>query len=84
MKARITSSFYTGWGMGSPGAANTVHIEHRIDEAVARELTRRGYRIEWLAPFSMRNAQIAGVDPGTGVRYGASDPRGEGMAAGTN
>ncbi len=81
---RITSSFYTGWGMGSPGAANTVHIEHRIDEAVAPELTRRGYRIEWLAPFSMRNAQIAGVDPGTGVRYGASDPRGEGMAAGTN
>ena len=81
---RITSSFYTGWGMGSPGAANTVHIENRIDASVARELTRRGYRIEWLAPFSMRNAQIVGVDLKTGIRYGASDPRGEGLAAGIN
>ncbi len=59
-----------------------VTVEHRIDEAVANELEKRGYRIEWAGPYSMRNAQMAGIDPETGMRYGAADPRGEGHAAG--
>jgi gamma-glutamyltranspeptidase/glutathione hydrolase len=79
---RIGSSFYTGWGMSSAGDPNRVRIEHRIEDKVARELESRGYKIEWLPPYSMRNAQIAGIDPETGTRYGSADPRGEGMAAG--
>jgi gamma-glutamyltranspeptidase/glutathione hydrolase len=59
-----------------------VFIEHRIEEGVAAELKKRGYQVEWLAPYSMPNAQMAGIDPDTGVRYGAADPRVVGKAAG--
>jgi gamma-glutamyltranspeptidase/glutathione hydrolase len=57
-------------------------VEHRIDKSVVDELETRGYRIEWAGPYWMRNAQMAGIDPETGIRYGAADPRGEGHAAG--
>lgn len=66
-----------------PGADdNQLTIENRIDPAVADELRRLGYQIEWRGPYSMRNAQMAGIDPATGERYGAADPRGHGSAAG--
>jgi gamma-glutamyltranspeptidase/glutathione hydrolase len=63
-------------------SSGKVRMEHRIQEEVAEALEKRGYQIEWSAPYAMRNAQIAGIDPSTGIRYGAADPRGEGHAAG--
>jgi gamma-glutamyltranspeptidase/glutathione hydrolase len=62
--------------------ADKIFIEHRIEEGVAEELKKRGYHIEWLGPYSMPNAQMAGIDPNTGIRYGAADPRVVGKAAG--
>jgi gamma-glutamyltranspeptidase/glutathione hydrolase len=59
-----------------------VFIENRIENGVSDTLKKRGYQIEWLAPYSMPNAQMAGIDPNTGVRYGAADPRVVGKAAG--
>ena len=50
--------------------AGPVRLEHRFDEPMKKELERRGYRVEWAGPYSMRNAQIAGIDPVTGMRYG--------------
>lgn len=64
------------------GDDSKLFIEHRIGEKVAEDLKRRGYQIEWLGPYSMANAQMAGIDPDTGVRHGAADPRAVGHAAG--
>ena len=61
---------------------NKVSIEHRIQDSVAGELKKRGYQIEWLAPYSMPGAQMASVDPVSGARHGATDPRGVGEAKG--
>lgn len=68
--------------MGNAGVMNKIRIEHRIEAKVIEELKRRGYQVEWAAPYSMRNSQLAGVDPDTGMRYGAPDPRGLGLAKG--
>jgi gamma-glutamyltranspeptidase/glutathione hydrolase len=71
-----------------------IPIEHRIDEKVAEELTRRGYHIDWLGQYSqggpttqggvrpLGGVQMVGIDLATGMRYGATDPRGVGVAAG--
>lgn len=67
---------------GTAGVMNKIRIENRIDAKVIDELKRRGYQVEWAAPYSMRNSQLAGLDPDTGVRYGAPDPRGLGQAKG--
>ena len=69
------------FGAPAPGD-NKVRIEHRIDDKVIEELKRRGYQIEWLAPYSMASGQVAGIDPTTGIRFGATDPRAHGKAAG--
>lgn len=67
-----------------------VVLEHRIDDKVAEELRARAYKIEWVGPYSqggpvsrwLGGAQMVGVDPNSGIRYGATDPRGVGQAAG--
>jgi len=67
-----------------------VSIENRIDEKVVEELKRRGYQFDWLGPYSqggpttrwLGGDQMAGIDPTSGMRYGATDPRGVGQAAG--
>jgi gamma-glutamyltranspeptidase/glutathione hydrolase len=62
--------------------SNEIRAENRFDDEMIEELERRGYQFRWSGPFSMPNAQVAGIDPTTGVRYGASDPRAIGQAAG--
>lgn len=79
---RISSSFYTDWRMNQAGPENEVQIEHRMDERVIEELTRRGYQVDWAPPYSMANAQLVGLDPVSGTRYGAADPRSVSHAAG--
>jgi gamma-glutamyltranspeptidase / glutathione hydrolase len=60
----------------------TVYIEHRIDDKTAEQLRRRGYRIEWVGPYSQFGAQMVSIDPSSGTRHGATDPRLVGQAAG--
>lgn len=79
---RISSSFYTDWRMNQAGPENDVQIEHRVEQKVIEELRRRGYQVDWAAPYSMANAQLVGLDPASGTRYGAADPRSVGHAAG--
>ena len=67
---------------GPPIDGSTVFIEHRLDDQVAEQLRRRGYRIVWVGPYSQFGAQMAGIDPSSGQRYGATDPRLAGKAAG--
>jgi len=67
-----------------------VVIEHRISEKVVAELERRGYQFDWVGPYSqggpaarwLGGDQMVGIDPNSGMRYGATDPRGVGQAAG--
>lgn len=61
---------------------NRVRMEHRLDEKIVKELEKRGYSFNWAGPYSMAGAQIAGIDPKTGIRYGAACPRNMAKAAG--
>lgn len=79
---RIATSFYTGAGMEVAGNENEVSVEDRIDESVIKELSRRGYRVDLGPAYSGGGAQMVGMDPDSGIRYGASDPRSVGQAAG--
>jgi len=74
--------FAPGSWSGPPGEDNKVFIEHRIDDKVAGPLKKRGYQIEWVGPYSQFGAQMIGIDPNSGMRYGATDPRLVGQAAG--
>jgi gamma-glutamyltranspeptidase/glutathione hydrolase len=67
-----------------PPSGHSVRIESRIDSTAYEELERRGYHFEWAGPYSypFGGAQMAGIDPETGVRYGATDPRFLGQAQG--
>ncbi len=67
-----------------PPDGHMVKIENRIEDRVTQELRQRGYRFEWAGPYSypFGGAQMAGIDPVTGVRYGATDPRFLGLAVG--
>lgn len=49
-----------------------------LDEATRAALVRRGHTIEQQRPWS--NATAIAVDPETGIRTGAADPRGVGTA----
>jgi gamma-glutamyltranspeptidase/glutathione hydrolase len=51
-----------------------------LDSATAGLLTLRGHRLQPAAPWG--NATAIAVDPATGVRTGATDPRGVGAAVG--
>jgi len=62
--------------------SNSIRVENRIDEKIFKEVEKRGYRIERAAPWSMVGVQMAGIDPNTGIRYGAAEPRNMGKAEG--
>lgn len=58
---------------------DTVFVEPRsIDQLTRRELERRGHKLELDGPWS--NAMAIAIDPKTGIRTGAADPRGVGVA----
>ncbi len=68
------------WGVSS----NDLKIEGRVPEAVTSELARRGHPVRRVEAFTdtMGHAGAILIDPVTGVMYGATDPRGDGLAAG--
>ena len=59
-----------------------VVIEPRLDETVVSQLQLRGHAIERAAPWTMMvgGMQAVSVDPVTGVKTGAADPRRDGYA----
>ena len=68
------------WG----AASNDLKVEGRIPASVSEELTRRGHPIKVVEDYTdtMGHAGAIWIDPASGVRYGATDPRGDGTAAG--
>lgn len=68
------------WGVSS----NDLKIEGRVPVAVTDALKRRGHPVKVVEKFTdtMGHAGAILIDPSTGVMSGASDPRGDGMAAG--
>lgn len=68
------------WG----AASNTLKIEGRVPQAVFDELARRGHPIEKVEGFTdaLGHAGAIMIDPDTGLRYGATDPRSDGLAVG--
>lgn len=68
------------WGASS----NDVKFEGRIPEAVTEELARRGHVVSRVQSYTdvMGHAGAIRIDPESGVLQGASDPRGDGSAAG--
>ena len=68
------------WGVSS----NDLKIEGRVSAVVTDELRRRDQPVKVVEPFTdtMGHAGAILIDPVTGVRQGASDPRGDGLAAG--
>ncbi|HEU4385767.1 MAG TPA: gamma-glutamyltransferase [Anaeromyxobacteraceae bacterium] len=80
------------WGMSLPAALGTPRIHHQwmpdeilaepfaLDADTARALEARGHRLRFAdRPFG--NPQAVQVDPGTGWRQGASEPRWQGAPA---
>lgn len=57
-----------------------LEVEPTLPAAVVHELTERGYRVRVRGWIGQVNA--IGIDPTTGVRLGAADPRRGGAAAG--
>jgi gamma-glutamyltranspeptidase/glutathione hydrolase len=92
-EAQEAPRFPNTWGFLTADELQ-IPIERRIDDNVAQELRRRGYHIDWLGLYSqggpttqgglrpLGGVQMVGIDPETGMRYGATDPRGVGVAAG--
>jgi oxamate amidohydrolase len=68
------------WG----AASNSTRFESRIEHSVTDELARRGHPVQRVEDFTdaMGHAGAIYVDPDSGVRYGANDPRSDGCAAG--
>lgn len=68
------------WGASS----NDLKIEGRVPAAVAEDLKRRGHPVRMVEDFTdtMGHAGAILIDPDTRVMYGATDPRGDGLAAG--
>lgn len=68
------------WGASS----NDLKIEGRVPVEVTEELKRRGHPINVVENFTdtMGHAGAILVDPNTGVKFGGSDPRGDGAAIG--
>ena len=68
------------WGAWS----NDLKLEGRIPTAVVDDLKRRGHPVNVIENFTdaMGHAGAILIDPSTGVLYGATDPRGDGTAAG--
>ena len=68
------------WG----AVSNDLKIEGRTPLAVTDELKKRGHPINVVEDYTdtMGHAGAIWIDPATKVRYGATDPRGDGVAAG--
>lgn len=68
------------WGVSS----NDLKIESRVPTAVSEALKQRGHPVKVVEPFTdtMGHAGAILIDPASGVLQGASDPRGDGSAAG--
>ena len=65
------------------GALSTVTLEADFGSAILRELTEVGHRVRRIPSQSMiGNHQLIEIDWDAGVLTGASDPRGDGVAAG--
>jgi gamma-glutamyltranspeptidase/glutathione hydrolase len=58
-----------------------VSLEPGVPEAVAKGLRERGHAVE-RASSAWSSAQVIAIDPESGRLFGASDPRGDGIAAG--
>lgn len=68
------------WGASS----NDLKIEGRVDPAVIETLKERGHPIKVVDGYTdtMGHAGAILIDQQTGMKYGATDPRGDGQAAG--
>ncbi|AZS50987.1 gamma-glutamyltransferase [Entomomonas moraniae] len=68
------------WGASS----NDLKMEGRIAQSVFDELARRGQPIKKVEDYTdtMGHAAAILIDPKSGMMYGATDPRGDGVAAG--
>lgn len=60
-----------------------VQLEARVPPAAVEALRSMGHVIELRKDYSMNMGRgaVAGIDPKTGARFGAADPRGDGHAA---
>jgi len=65
-------------------ARDTLHIESRFPQATIDELERRGHRLDRWGDWNELAGHAHGIviDPDSGMRYGGSDPRSDGAAAG--
>ncbi|MEC5343616.1 gamma-glutamyltransferase [Brenneria populi] len=68
------------WGASS----NDLKIESRVGMAAADELKRRGHPVKIVAPYTdtMGHAGAILITPKNRLMLGATDPRGDGLAAG--
>ncbi len=67
---------------GAPSSA--LSVEARVPPGIVRALRKRGHDVRVVDAWDdlMGHAQAIWIDPRTGVRHGAADPRGDGIAAG--
>ena len=68
------------WGAQS----NSTRFESRISQTVTDEMARRGHPVQRVDAYTdaMGHAGAILIDPDSKVRFGASDPRSDGLAAG--
>lgn len=68
------------WGASS----NDLKMESRIPQATLDEMKKRGHPVAKVDDYtdSMGHAGAIMIDQKTGLRYGATDPRGDGLAVG--
>jgi gamma-glutamyltranspeptidase/glutathione hydrolase len=58
-------------------------IEGRFSDEIVAELIVRGHDIEVVGDWSLGRISVVGIDPATGIRFAAANPRGnQGYAAG--
>lgn len=65
-------------------SSNDLKMEGRISQSVMDELAKRGQPVKKVEDYTdaMGHAAAILIDPETKMMYGATDPRGDGMAAG--
>lgn len=68
------------WG----AAANDLKIEGRVPKEAIYELVRRGHPVNVVEDYTdtMGHAGAILIDPGSNVKFGGADPRGDGAAVG--
>ena len=68
------------WG----AASNDLKMEGRIPQEVLDDMKRRGHPVARVDDYTdaMGHAGAIMIDPETGLRYSATDPRGDGLAVG--